>query len=71
MRAGNRLELLKALELALEGFRRYVPVVPDDFHSAQRPDNAAREPHLAIGTGRDGAEQFVIGNQVRRLMVHG
>ena len=48
-----------------------VPVVPDDFHSAQRPNNAAREPHLAIGTGGDGAKQFVIGNQVRRLMVHG
>ena len=44
----DRLELLNALELAMEGLGQLKVLPPHDFHRAQRARDALRQPHLAI-----------------------
>ena len=62
VRAGDRLELLDAIELALEGM-----VAPEGFsmnnlHGAQRADGVARQPDLAVAAVADLLQQLVVGH---------
>jgi hypothetical protein len=62
MRPGDRLELLDALELAVEraGVREITAI--DDFYRAELTKDVTRQPHLAVAPTADAAEQFVVGN---------
>ena len=62
MPARDRLELLDALKLAVEGAGEFKVLTPDDLHGTQRARDALSQPHFAIGPGADALEQRVVGN---------
>jgi hypothetical protein len=60
VRAGDRLELLEALDFTDKCLRQEMRLLPDDFDGPQRANDVAAQPDLAIGTGGNWAQQFVI-----------
>jgi hypothetical protein len=65
MRAGDRLELLDAAELALEMFRPLEGGAAHHLHRAPGADNTSRQPHFAVAALANAAEEFVIGDDWR------
>ena len=62
MHAGDRLEFLDALEIALEWTVVIEGRAIDDFDRAISPHHVAREPNLAVTAATNAPKQFVIGN---------
>jgi hypothetical protein len=60
--AGDRLEALDALELALERLAVLEHIAPDDFNRAQSSQAIPRQPDLAVATAANQPEQFMIGD---------
>jgi hypothetical protein len=65
VRAGDRLELLDAVKLALKRLVLLEGAAAYDLHRAQGAEDIARQPHFAVAAAPDAAEQFVIGNEWR------
>src|SRR2546425_545753 len=65
VRPRNRLELLDATKLPLEGPGVFERAAINDLNRPQRAQFVARQPDFAVAALADGAEQFVIGNRRR------
>jgi hypothetical protein len=60
---GDRLELLDAAKLALEGPGVLKRFAINNLNSPQCAQFVARQPHFAVAALADVTEQFVIGNR--------
>src|SRR5690606_13023292 len=58
-KSGERFE---SAEFVLVGLRMWVPVAPHDLYRAVVACQASREPHLAVRSAADDAEQLVAGD---------
>jgi hypothetical protein len=69
LRAGDGFELLQPFELSFEVLASREGLAPDDFDGAQRADDVAGQPHLAVTALADWTEQFVIRDARRRRRI--
>ena len=68
--AGDGFKFQDALELALEGALVVEVLAPDDFHGTHGTRDAARHPHLSVGSAADLAQDVMV-RDVRVSAVRG